>query len=934
MSKILVRLLICILLLSSSITGIPLHLASAQENIDKERSPVFITLRDDTPIISEQNIKIGEISKGATVYGFQLETEIYIDWFGNLVKIDSDYVEKVDNGIEEIPVQDQSENMVIAEEPFLVIDDDGVQIAKVNVGSSFQYVEQFDSYFSSVLFNKKVSLYRADDKIEKVDNAEVIVPESTKPNDNEHKKVSVSSQVTFKKSDPYFKVTNSEVPVYIKDSGKLKQVAILQKGHVFERSNDHTSWHEITLGGKTAFVHKEGTTPYLGAAVNNRVGTNKFLNQHITFKVNTAVYDNSTGRNVHFGTVNKDLRIPVLREYTNWYAIDLSGRIGYIQKKNVNAEFSSSIKYFEVLTNDVVGYKKVNGGLVEVTKLMNGQVYPRVNDYTSWHEIKYGNGTIFVKKEGTRPASEDMIENENNKYKNSPFFVTLTNNTFVYDNSSSSLVKFGELYKGNKYPIISDHGKWIKIDLSSRIGYIKKSDTSIEFSEDIHYFTSTIANVPVYDNSSGQLEIVGYLRSGEVYHRTKDYTSWHEIQFNDKLAYVAKDLTIPVTSQSYRNPSNKYSSVGSFKTTKLTAIYHYVGRDLVPFATIGKNNQYSYVEDRGSYIKVNFADRYGYVKKSDVVINLPVAKDLVNPRVVYSYEQMQADINEIVSVYPDLAKKEIIGKSVDGRNIYAVKIGKGHTEILLNASHHAREYLTTNIVMEMMDQYTQGYVKNTKIDGYNIKSILDKASIWFVPMVNPDGVTLVQKGHKSTKNPSQVLAINGGKTDFSAWKANVRGVDLNRQYPAGWNYIVSDPGRPAPQNYKGPKPLSEPEARAMYDFTNSKDFKTSVSYHSSGEIIYWHFKQGQERTNRDREIGEMIQDKTGYALVTPKSNPSGGGFTDWFISAHLKPGYTPEISPYVGPRPVPIKSFDSIWSENKTIGIMLADEAYKNRNNR
>ncbi|MGM0876434.1 MAG: hypothetical protein ACQEWV_17100 [Bacillota bacterium] len=122
-----------------------------------------------------------------------------------------------------------------------------------------------------------------------------------------------------------------------------------------------------------------------------------------------------------------------------------------------------------------------------------------------------------------------MIQNENLGFKNSPYKVTITQNTFVYDNTSGALIKFAELYKDDEYPIISDHGNWLKVDVSGRIGYVRKNDTKLEFSKSINYFTPTENNVPVYDNSSGSLKIVGYLKSGEVYHRTNDYTSWHEI---------------------------------------------------------------------------------------------------------------------------------------------------------------------------------------------------------------------------------------------------------------------------------------------------------------------------------------------------------------------------------------------------------------------
>lgn len=235
--------------------------------------------------------------------------------------------------------------------------------------------------------------------------------------------------------------------------------------------------------------------------------------------------------------------------------------------------------------------------------------------------------------------------------------------------------------------------------------------------------------------------------------------------------------------------------------------------------------------------------------------------------------------------------------------------------------------MTTNLTMEMLDTYAESYVKNTSIEGLNTRSVLNESSIWFVPMVNPDGVSLVQLGHTSAKNPSYVLSLNGGNTDFKAWKANIRGVDLNRQYPADWANIKNNTGKPSPSHFKGYKPLSEPEVKALYDFTNEHSFKTAVAYHSSGEILYWWFHQYGYERDRNYNIAKMISNATGYSLVTPTSNPSGGGYTDWFLQNKKQPGFTPEISPYVYEQPVPLDYWDRIWNQNKSIGILLANEA-------
>ncbi|KAA0548346.1 hypothetical protein FZW96_07160 [Bacillus sp. BGMRC 2118] len=303
--------------------------------------------------------------------------------------------------------------------------------------------------------------------------------------------------------------------------------------------------------------------------------------------------------------------------------------------------------------------------------------------------------------------------------------------------------------------------------------------------------------------------------------------------------------------------------------------------------------------------------------------------DIVNPRKTYTYDQMMYDISRLKSTYPDFVHTEVIGQSVDGRSITAVRLGKGSSEVFFNGSHHAREHITTNLLMEMMDQYASSYADGVSFAGYNTTHILNNSSIWFVPMVNPDGVTLVQKGATSAKNPAYVMLLNGNSADFSSWKANIRGVDLNRQYPADWNSIVNDTGHPSPMNFKGYSPLSEPEVIALYNFTKKHSFKTTVSYHSSGEILYWYYKQTGANYNRDYSLAVQYGNMTGYSLVQPTTNISGGGYKDWFIQETGLPAFTPEVSPYTGGQPVPIANFDTIWNQNKKAGLWLADEASK-----
>lgn len=302
---------------------------------------------------------------------------------------------------------------------------------------------------------------------------------------------------------------------------------------------------------------------------------------------------------------------------------------------------------------------------------------------------------------------------------------------------------------------------------------------------------------------------------------------------------------------------------------------------------------------------------------------------IVNPNETYTFPAMEKDLKELVEKYPDLLELHVIGESVYKRPIYAVKMGHGIPTTFVNGAHHAREWMTATLNMYYIEKYAETYYGKQQLGQYNIRQLLQQTSIWFVPMVNPDGVTLQQKGLSAfpKEDHGSLRYMNQGSSDFTRWKANARGVDLNRQYEALWKDVRADPGRPNYMNYKGPSPYSEPEAKAIRDFSYEIDPEVAISYHSAGKIIYWNFLQQGERYKRDRQYADQISQLTGYSLVFPKRIPSGGGYTDWFVSEFKRPAYTPEIGTYPGQRHLPLAAFPTVWKENRLVPAHAAQMA-------
>ena len=190
-----------------------------------------------------------------------------------------------------------------------------------------------------------------------------------------------------------------------------------------------------------------------------------------------------------------------------------------------------------------------------------------------------------------------------------------------------------------------------------------------------------------------------------------------------------------------------------------------------------------------------------------------------------------------------------------------------------------------------------------------------------IPMVNPDGVDLVvgaiQPGNiqydlaqRLSRDYPTIPFLNG-------WKANLLGVDLNLNYPAGWlqaREIKFSQGytRPGPRDYVGNAPLNQLETRALAEFTEFLDPALVLAYHSQGKEIYWQFRD--YFVPGAKELGEVMARVSGYTLAEVPYESSFAGYKDWFIQNFRRPGYTIEVGS--GENPLPLSQFPEIYRDN------------------
>ncbi len=242
----------------------------------------------------------------------------------------------------------------------------------------------------------------------------------------------------------------------------------------------------------------------------------------------------------------------------------------------------------------------------------------------------------------------------------------------------------------------------------------------------------------------------------------------------------------------------------------------------------------------------------------------------------HSYDEMVQELHDIQGDHAEIALLQVIGSSIEERNIYAMKVSdnvvmdEDEPEVLVVGLHHAREPVTLEICLDLINTLTDNYGSNP-----HIKSLVDEREVWVVPLVNPDGYEYAQ-------NIDPYWRKNRRDNGDGSY-----GVDNNRNYGYAWGW--DDHGSdydPRSPTYRGTAPFSEPENRAIRDLTTTHDFCMTLSHHSFGnEILYpWGYIYGPTNDQEALEgVGNALSSFHHYedgrtSHITGKAN---GEFADW-----------------------------------------------------
>lgn len=365
------------------------------------------------------------------------------------------------------------------------------------------------------------------------------------------------------------------------------------------------------------------------------------------------------------------------------------------------------------------------------------------------------------------------------------------------------------------------------------------------------------------------------------------------------------------------------------------------------------------------YVAANYCIPVDYRYDPDALAIVEVSDAL------YTYEEMQRDVLNLCKTYSEYLSYEVIGNSADGRQIYVVTLGNRNAahHIFMQAAIHGREYMTTQLVMKMLEYYAANYADGS-YHGKTYQDLFNNTAIHVIPMSNPDGVTISQLGVEAMNHGEigqlvydcylrdrEFLVFeedtNGDmnwadyykKPDFDRnaydaadlisfedyqklWKANAHGVDLNNNFDADWANIELKQF-PSYGSYKGEYAVSEPETQALVSAALSRDYDYFISYHSKGQLIYYDVNGNDEETsNRSYNLAALLQSQIKYEpLNTQKGyNVNLGGFSDWVqLSLH---GASVTIESGKHPCPLSIEEFPAIWYRHRESWATLCESLY------
>lgn len=238
---------------------------------------------------------------------------------------------------------------------------------------------------------------------------------------------------------------------------------------------------------------------------------------------------------------------------------------------------------------------------------------------------------------------------------------------------------------------------------------------------------------------------------------------------------------------------------------------------------------------------------------------------------MYTYQDMKGDLKMLSESYPEILRVFRLARTADGRQIYGMRLGNSCAKkrFIIQASMHAREWFNTELMIWMVKRICKLWEKNSSYRNIPYRELLENVCFFILPMVNPDGVAISQKGPKGIRDEALRNMVRESGGNYLYWKANARGVDLNRNYKTG--FASDTRGEKGSREYAGKRPFSERETRALVKLIHTVKPVAVINYHSAGHLLYY---------KEDNWLVRLAKRVTGYKLCQETGEPNGN-LGDW-----------------------------------------------------
>ena len=236
----------------------------------------------------------------------------------------------------------------------------------------------------------------------------------------------------------------------------------------------------------------------------------------------------------------------------------------------------------------------------------------------------------------------------------------------------------------------------------------------------------------------------------------------------------------------------------------------------------------------------------------------------------HDYAEMASELKAIAQAAPGLASVFSIGKTVQGRDILALRLNtdasgtapSAKPGAVFTGTFHAREHLSTEVALLL------GRFLVEKKDDPKVRELLRTRDVYILPMINPDGAEFDISTGEYQWHRKNMSRNSDGST----------GVDLNRNYGYLWGGAGSS-GSPWSDTYRGPSAFSEPESKAFKSFLEARrNVKTLISYHSYGELVLYPWGGSDLMSpTRTWPPTRPWPPRWESSLATPRRNPGSHG---------------------------------------------------------